>query len=139
MEDIILRITCSLRVQKKIPRNSWQETCVGKMKIAKWKRNHPAKSHWHRIASHYIYTMSKKKSNYISLACNLIHLRMLTKMLTYKTFLISFHCAWLPFFTIIRATTHMISSCCFSLHTLLRYSYFFLSYRFLRNCECACV
>lgn len=35
MEDIILRITCSLRVQKKIPRNSWQETCVGKMKIAK--------------------------------------------------------------------------------------------------------
>lgn len=33
-----------------------------------------------------------KRKAIISFACNLIHLKMLTKMLTHKTFLISFHC-----------------------------------------------
>lgn len=86
----------------------------------------------------YLYYTSKKKSNYILLACNLIHLRMLTKMLTYKTFLISFHCVWLPFFIIIRASAHMISSCCFSLHAL-RLIFFCHIVFLLGKCERLCI
>lgn len=119
LENITLQIIfVGVQRKKRFPRISWQETCVCVWEERRFfyrrKGSQPTNQ---PTGSHYIYitTTSKKKSNYILLACNLIHLRMLTKMLTYKTFLISFHCVWLPFFTIIRASAHMISLCCFFL------------------------
>lgn len=122
LENITLQIIF-IGVQEKTSKNFPARNMCGKKKSQKKEKK---STNWIAL---YLYYTSKKKSNYILLACNLIHLRMLTKMLTYKTFLILFHCIWLPFFTIIIRA-----------HMWYHHVVVFLSYHFLLGkCKRVCI